>query len=161
MIPWSKILYYLKLLWVRKWTWTRYDGRQRWRNGRFDKTTPTNHHLKKWHHINSENTLQSRFFLLFLVLFLFCCPSRPNPFWALFNVSEWYHAPKYCTTSNCFGSGSNKNANKGAHDVLEHHVGRPRCFYSMIQHIIIPQIALAQDRRKTPKMETAMFWKPM
>ena len=51
---------------------------------------------------------------------------------------------------------------KGDHDVLETHERRPRCFYTMVQNIILPQIALAQEMDlKTLWRETTMFWKPM
>ena len=51
---------------------------------------------------------------------------------------------------------------KGDHDVLETHEGRPRCFDTMVQTIILPQIGLAQEMDlKTLCRETTMFWKPM
>ena len=34
---------------------------------------------------------------------------------------------------------------KGANDVLKPHEGRPRCFDTMVQNIILPQIGMAQE----------------
>ena len=57
-----------------------------------------------------------------------------------------YHGPKYYTTSDWLGAGNGiENVMKGDHDVLETHEGRPRCFDTMVQNIIIPQIGLPQE----------------
>ena len=113
LIQWSNILYYHRLACPTKWIWKRYDGRPRWRYGRFNKTTPTHHHINKWHHINAGNmscNILSRFFFLFCVTtFIFLAQVDPTHF--------------------------------------EHFV----MFLNdtMVQNIILPQIALAQDHTKT------------
>ena len=38
-----------------------------------------------------------------------------------------------------------ENVMKGDHDVLKPHEGIPRCFGTMAQNIILPQIGLAQE----------------
>ena len=79
LIPWSTILYYLRLASPRQWIWIRYDGRPRWRYRRFNKTTPTHHHTNKWHHINSKNmscNILSRVCHFLCYNFHFVCPGR-------------------------------------------------------------------------------------
>ena len=75
----------------------------------------------------------------------------------------WYHDPKYYTTSDWLGPGNGfENVMQGDHDVLKPHEGRPRCFDTMVQNIILPQIGLAQEMDlKTLWKETTMFWNPM
>ena len=56
------------------------------------------------------------------------------------------HGPKYYTTSDWLGPGNGfENVMKGGHDVLKPHEGGPRCFDTMVQNIILPQIGLAQE----------------
>ena len=60
-----------------------------------------------------------------------------------------------------FGSAEQqKNAKKGDNDVLETHVGRPRCFDPMSHNIILPQIASAWEQTKSPRREPTIFLKP-
>ena len=57
-----------------------------------------------------------------------------------------HHGPKYYTTSDWLGPGNGfENFIKGVHDVLQPHEKRPRCFDTMVQNIILPQIGLAQE----------------
>ena len=37
--------------------------------------------------------------------------------------------------------------------------GRPLCFYSMVQNIILPKIAFGPGTQKMPYRETTVFWK--
>ena len=57
-----------------------------------------------------------------------------------------YHGPKYYTTSDRLGPRNGfESVMKGDHDVMKPHEGRPRCFDTMVQLIIVPQIGLAQE----------------
>ena len=57
------------------------------------------------------------------------------------------HGPKFYTTSDWLGPENGfENVMKGDHDVLKPHEGRPRCFGTMVQNIILPLIGLAQKR---------------
>ena len=67
----------------------------------------------------------------------------------VFTFMFCHHGPKYYTTSNCFGPGAKKDAMKGDNDVLETHERNHDVFDPMVQNIILPQIALAQEQ-KTP-----------
>ena len=68
------------------------------------------------------------------------------------------HANSY-TTSDWLGPGNGfENVMQGDHDVLKPHVGRPRCFDTMVQNIILPQIGLGQEMDlKTLCRETTIF----
>ena len=103
------------------------------------------------------STLKIRSATFNLVFVIFCVTTFI--LFAQVDDSEWYHFSKYHTTSNCFGSGSHKNTEKEDHDVLENHVGRPRCFDPMIKQSIIPQTALAQDLGKRHEGKPRCFGK--
>ena len=89
-------------------------------------------------------------------------PSQTKKNWVLW---LWYrthshsnHGPNYYTTSDWLGPENGfENVMKRDHDVLKPHEGRPRCFGTMVQNIILPQIGLAQEMGlKTLWRETTM-----